>query len=100
MKNDEIISRINYFRNEKHLSARELSLKIFKNRAYINHLESGKFSIKTSILSDIIDALNIPCEKFFAENYREYELDKEILQLFKNLSLERKKALIEFLKDK
>ncbi|MFQ7078711.1 MAG: helix-turn-helix domain-containing protein [Christensenellaceae bacterium] len=62
---DEIINRISYFRNKSNLSARELSLRIDKNGAYINHLESSKFNIKVSVLLDILRELDITCTEFF-----------------------------------
>ena len=74
---DELIMRIGYFRNNKKLSARELSL----------------------MLLNIIDALEISCAEFFSENYTNYKHDKEIINLLSNLSTERKNSFIDLIKN-
>lgn len=96
---NEIINRIGYFRNKKNLSARELSLRIDKNEAYINHLESSKFNLKVSILLNILNALEISCAEFFSDNYANYEQDKEILDLLNALPAERKNSFIDLMKN-
>ena len=99
MNIDEIINRISYFRNNSNLSARELSLRIDKNGAYVNHLESSKFNLKVTILLDILDALGISCEEFFADDYRNYNQDKEILKRLQKLSAEQKNLIIDLIKN-
>ena len=96
---DNLVQRIGYFRNKKNLSARDLSLRIEKNEAYINHLESIKFNLKVSILLNILSALEISCAEFFADNYADYEQDKEILDLLNALPAERKKSFIDLMKN-
>lgn len=96
---DILVQRIGYFRNKKNLSARELSLRIDKNEAYINHLESSKFNLKVSILLNILNALEISCAEFFSDNYANYEQDKEILDLLNALPAERKNSFIDLMKN-
>lgn len=62
---ENLIERIGYFRNEAQLSARELSLRIDKNAAYINHFESGRFYIGVPVLTGVLEALDISFEEFF-----------------------------------
>lgn len=95
----EIIRRIGYFRNKCNLSARELSLRIGKNEAYINKLESFDFNLPTSVLLDIIDVCGITPQEFFYDNPQDYDSDKELITLFKNLSTEKKQNLIDFIKN-
>lgn len=99
MNMDEIINRISYFRNKSNLSARELSLRIDKNGAYINHLESSKFNIKVSVLLDILRELDITCTEFFSDNYATYKQDKEILDVLNALPAERKNAFLDLMKN-
>lgn len=99
MNINDIINRISYFRNEENLSARELSLSIDKNGAYINHLESGNFNIYVSILLEILEALEITSEEFFFDDFRNYKQDKEILDLLKKLSPEVKDAHLLLMKN-
>ena len=59
MELNEVIQRIGYFRNKLNLSARELSLRIGKHEGYINKLESKDFNLPTTMLLEIINALEI-----------------------------------------
>ena len=51
------------------------------------------------MLLNIIDALDISCAEFFAENYTNYKQDKEIINLLSNLSAERKNSFIDLMKN-
>ena len=99
MNKDDLVQRIGYFRNKKNLSARELSLRIGKSDTYINQIESKNFTISLPVLFDIIDALEISCAEFFADNYANYSQDKEILDLLKNLPADRKNSFIDLMKN-
>ncbi len=90
MNIQDIVKRIGYFRNRANLSARELSLRIGKHEGYINKLESKDFNLPTTILLEIIEALNITPEEFFANNYSSYKQDNELLKIINNLSEEKK----------
>lgn len=94
----EIVNRISYFRNEANLSARELSLRIGKSDTYINHLESSKFNIKMNVVLDILEALDVSCEKFFSKNFRNYDQDIELFDLIQRLPEDRKKSFIDLMK--
>lgn len=96
---DELIMRIGYFRNNKKLSARELSLMLGKSKTYINQIESRNFILSLPMLLNIIDALEISCAEFFSENYTNYKHDKEIINLLSNLSTERKNSFIDLIKN-
>ncbi|MCI8612664.1 MAG: helix-turn-helix transcriptional regulator [Clostridia bacterium] len=56
--------RIGYFRNQKNLSARELSLRLGKSPTYINQIKSRNFNLSLPALLDIIDVLEISCAEF------------------------------------
>lgn len=95
----DLTLRISYFRNRADLSARELSLRIDKHEGYINKLESKDFNLPVSVLLKIIDALNISCEEFFADNFMSYKKDKELDSLFKDLSTDNKQTIINLIKN-
>ncbi len=99
----EVINRISYFRSKEKLSARELSLMIGKNEAYINRLESMEFNLPTSILLDIIETLKITPSEFFADNYKNYkakqDLDKLIIDVSKTIAQDKLDNLIKFIKE-
>ncbi len=81
----DIVERINYFRNLKNISARNLSYDIDKSYNYINKLESLNFNPPMSVILDIINALDISPEEFFAEDYKNYSLNKKISNLLKSI---------------
>ncbi len=83
---DDLIQRIGYFRNQKELSARELSLRIGKSDTYINQIESRNFNVSLPVLLDIIEALEISCAEFFSDNYTNYKQDKEILDILTHIT--------------
>ena len=57
------------------------SMGIGKNENYINQLESSSFIVPSDVLFQIIDALEIKPEEFFAEDYKNYQTKKELLNL-------------------
>ncbi|MBQ8522562.1 MAG: helix-turn-helix transcriptional regulator [Clostridia bacterium] len=86
MEFKDIIKRISYFRIEKGISARELSLSIGKSENYINQLESFDFIVPSDVLLQIIDNLGITPEEFFAEDYKNYKTKKAILNLLEEIT--------------
>ena len=99
MEIKDIAMRIWYFRNRKNLSARELSLRLDKSPTYINQIECGNFKVSLPVLLQILDTLEIPCSEFFADNYKNYNQDKEIMDLLNNLSVERKNTFIDLMRN-
>jgi len=102
MKINEVIERISYFRTTKNISARELSLRINKNDAYVSKLECLDFIVPTDVLLQIIDNLGITPEEFFAEDYKNYQTKKNVLILLEevanNVPQEKIIALLNSLK--
>jgi len=82
----DIIKRISYFRIDKGVSARELSLNIGKSENYINQLESFDFIVPSDVLLQIIDNLGITPEEFFADDYKNYKTKKAILNLLEEIT--------------
>ena len=99
MEMKDVIQRIGYFRNKAKLSARGLSLRLGKHEGYINKLESKDFNLPTYMLLDIIEALEITPAEFFADDYANYENDKEILDLLKTMSKDKRENLLSFIKN-
>lgn len=101
MNLEEIINRISQLRTREGLSARELSLRINKNEAYINRLEYRKnFEPSISVINDIAVACNSSLEEFFYYNINQYKTDKELIELLKNTPESKKQAIIQLLKIK
>lgn len=101
MNLEEIINRISQLRTREGLSARELSLRIGKNEAYINRLEYRKnFEPSISVINDIAIACNSSIEEFFYYDIAQYKKDKELIELLKNTPENKKEAIIQILKIK
>lgn len=89
-------------RTKAGLSARELSLRIGKNSAYISRLESKNDSFEPSVsaLLKIIEACNSTESEFFYYDMYAYAKDKEIVDLLRSASAARKEAILTLLKNK
>ena len=98
MELNEIIGRISQLRTKAGLSARELSLRIGKNEAYINRLEYRKnFEPSVTVISDIAEACGSSLEEFFYYDMNQYKIDKQVIDLLKNIPESKKKAFVEIL---
>ena len=98
MELDEIIGRISQLRTKTGLSARELSLRIGKNEAYINRLEYRKnFEPSITVISEIVEVCGSSLEEFFYYDMNQYKVDKQVIDLLKTVPESKKKAFIEIL---
>ena len=101
MELNEIINRISQLRTREGLSAREVSLRIGKNEAYINRLEYRKnFEPSISVINDIVEACNSSLEEFSYYDMSQHKKDKEIIDLLKNASPITKESIINLLKNR
>ncbi len=98
MDKKEVVLRISFFRNKKGLTARELSLMIGKSESYINRLEAQPFNIPITTMFDILSALEVEPEEFFAPNYKTYKRDNELYELISSMPADKKENLIQFIK--
>lgn len=100
MELNDIIDRISQLRTRAGLSARELSLRIGKNEAYINRLEYRKnFEPSVSVINDIAEACNSSLEEFFYYDITQFEKDKHIILLLKKAKPEIKDSIIKILEN-
>ncbi len=100
MELDEVVNRISKLRTREGLSARELSLRIGKNEAYINRLEYRKnFEPSISVINDIVEACNSSLSEFFYYNIDSYQKDREIISLLSRTNDNIKDAIIKILEN-
>ena len=97
---NEILTRLGFVRNSANLSARELSLRIGMSPQYIAQVERGRIVLTMEKLLQILEVCNFPIERFFSKNIYEYNEDKELEALIESMPLNKKKNLIEFIKNK
>ena len=97
---NEILTRLGFVRNSANLSARELSLRIGMSPQYIAQEECGRIVLTMEKLLQILEVCNFPIERIFSKNIYEYNEDKELEALIESMPLNKKKNLIEFIKNK
>ena len=95
----EVITRINYFRLEKGLSAAELSFRVGKTASYVSKLESVGVTPPTDVMLKIIEALGIEPEEFFAKDYRNYSKNVLIDEEYEKLSDDQKEVVLSVLRN-
>ena len=101
MDKNDIITKISQLRTKAGLSARDLSLRIGKNSAYISRLESKNDSFEPSVsaLLEIIEACGSTPLEFFYYNSYTYEKDRQIISLLQKAKPEVKDAVIKILEN-
>lgn len=98
MNTKELIERIAYIRCKANFSARKLSLAIGKNAGYIHMLETNQnFAPTFETLLEILEVCNTTTEEFFYYNISAYKQDKEIIDKLKNVTVDKKDAILKLI---
>ena len=94
----DIIQRIGYFRTKANLSMRETSQRLGYNPQFMKTIENESIELKVKTLLDFCKIVDITPQDFFylGENYNKE--DKNMLELYNNLSKENKQTIIELMK--
>lgn len=90
--------RLAMLRNEKGVSARDMSLSMGQNPGYINNIESGKSMPSLSGIFLICEYLGITPKDFFDVDSNNPSKAKELLEIAKTLSNEQLDSLINLAK--
>lgn len=99
MEIKEILSRIGYVRNKANLSAREVSQRMGMSPQYVAQIESGRIVLTVEKLLQILEICEFPIERFFSSNIADYKVDNELKSLIESLPSDKKKNIIEFIKN-
>lgn len=99
MEIKEILLRIGYVRNKANLSAREVSMRMGMSPQYVAQVESGRIVLTVEKLMQILEICEFPIERFFSSNIADYDTDNELKTLIESLPLDKKKNIIEFIKN-
>ena len=92
--------RLRFLRNKKQISAREMSIALGQNEAYINKLETGKCSTSLSSFLRICDYLAVSPADFFQEDScNAASCNPELLHFFQLLTPRQATYVLELLKD-
>lgn len=82
-------NRLSQLRNQKNVSARDMSLSIGQNPGYINNIETGKALPSMASFFFICEYLNITPYDFFDFDNNEPEKTKNIANNLKHLTPEQ-----------
>ncbi len=95
---DDIIDRVSFFRTRANLSLRELSAILGYNEQFMKTIENKSVELKVKTLIDFCDATHITLQDFFYLGEGFNKDDKNILDLYNNLSYENKQKIIDMIK--
>lgn len=101
MKNityDDVIRRLGYFRNRANLSMRETSLQLGYNPQFISTIENKSIELKVKTLLDFCDLVDITPQDFFYLGEQYNKEDKNVLDLYNNLSADSKQTILDLMK--
>ncbi len=95
---DEILIRMGYFMTKANLSARAVSLRLGYSEQFMKRILNKQVELKVSTLLDFCDIVDISVQDFFylGKNYNKE--DKNVLELYNNLSAESKETILDLMK--
>ena len=95
---NEIIHRIGYFRTKSNLSARETSLRLGYSEQFMKRIENKSVELKVSTLLEFFDIVDITPQDFFYMGEHFNKEDKNVLDLYNNLSQDGKQTILDLMK--
>ena len=98
MYEDDFPLRLAQLRNKKGVSARDMSLSIGQNHAYINNIESGKALPSMNTFFYICEYLNITPAQFFDLNSKNPEKLQSLIKDLKKLDDKQLESIAEIVK--
>ena len=95
---DDVIKRIGYFRTKAKLPMREASLQLGYNPQFMSTIENKTIELKVKTLLDFCNIVEITPQDFFylGDNYNKE--DKNVLELYNNLSADGKQTILDLMK--
>ena len=90
--------RVRFLRNERKISAREMSLSLGQNVNYINYIENGKHLPSMQGFFSICEYFDLPPSEFFKNEGEIYE-DSENTEIFSNLTKRQQDKIVAMIKE-
>ncbi len=95
---NEIIHRIGYFRTKANLSMRETSFQLGYSEQFIKRIENKSVELKVRTLLEFCDVVDITIQDFFYMGDQYNNEDKNVLELYNNLSPDSKQTILDLMK--
>ena len=98
MTYDDVVKRIGYFRTKANLSMREASMRLGYNPQFMSTIENKSIELKVKTLLDFCEMVDITPQDFFYLGTQFNEEDKNVLELYNNLSADGKQTILDLMK--
>ena len=95
---DEVINRMGFFLNKSNLSARAASLRLGYTEQFMKRIFNKSVELKVSTLLDFFELVNITPQDFFYVGKSYNNDDKNMLDMFNNLSAQGKETIVNLMK--
>lgn len=95
---NEVIHRIGFFRTRANMSAREVSLRLGYSEQFLKRIENKSVELKVSTLLNFFDIAEITPQDFFYMGEHYNKEDKNVLDLYNNLSTDSKQTILDLMK--
>lgn len=95
---NEVVHRVGYFRTNANLSARETSLRLGYSEQFMKRIENKSVELKVSTLLEFFDIVDITPQDFFYLGDHYNKEDKNVLDLYNNLSDDSKQTILDLMK--
>jgi transcriptional regulator with XRE-family HTH domain len=95
---DDVITRMGYFRNKANLSMRETSLQLGYNPQFMSTIENKTIELKVKTLLEFCELVNITPQDFFYMGEHYNKEDKNVLDLYNQLSNDNKQIILDLMK--
>ena len=91
--------RVSQLRNQKGVSAREMSLALGQSESYINKIENRRTLPSLTGFIYICDYFNLTPQEFFNDNDESPQKSKELIQEFEKLTPTQADHILQVIKD-
>ncbi|MBQ9207465.1 MAG: helix-turn-helix transcriptional regulator [Treponema sp.] len=100
MQKNFFADRLRFLRNERNISAREMSLALGQNESYINKIETGQRSVSMAAFFNICDFLLVTPADFFNETIQTTDFNTEtFISIYKRLPQKQAKHIFSVMQD-
>lgn len=86
MDYQQIIERLKLIRMRNHISAKDLGKLLGNSYTYFYKVEDGSIILSMPKLLEVLQLLGVTTEEFFYDDFENYKIDKEILEISKSLT--------------
>ena len=90
--------RLRHLRNQRKISAREMSLELGQNVNYINYIENGRHLPSMQGFFFICDYLKIQPADFFEKDSESSASETDSVAIFSSLSEKQQKSIVSMIK--